>query len=107
MVTDKPPFGRGGLSTVGNPSSPVCMCAAGPIIRAGQLWRRTQMPLRADCLFIKGKHLSPEVRAKISAGLRRHWLQRSARIAAEEARAERNLEAVRKQLAVLRAKGFK
>jgi hypothetical protein len=47
------------------------------------------------------------MRAKISAGLRRHWLQRerSARIAAEEARAERNLEAVRKQLAV--AKGFK
>jgi hypothetical protein len=67
------------------------------------------MPLRANGLFIKGKHPSPEMRAKISAGLRRHWLQRerSARIAAEEARAERNLEAVRKQLAVLRAKGFK
>jgi hypothetical protein len=47
------------------------------------------------------------MRAKISAGLRIHWLQRerSARIAAEEARAERNLEAVRKQLAM--AKGLK
>ena len=97
---------------MGNPSSPVCVCAAGPIIRAGQYrtgWRRTQMPLRADGLFITGKHPSPEMRAKISAGLRRHWLQRerSAKIAAEEARAERNLEAVRKLLAVLRAKGFK
>jgi hypothetical protein len=46
------------------------------------------------------------MRAKISSGVRGDWLQRerSARIAAEEARAERNLEAVRKQLA---AKGFK
>ena len=35
-----------------------------------------EMPLRADGLFIKGKHPSPEMRAKISAGLRRHWLQR-------------------------------
>ena len=99
---------------MGNPSSPVCVCAAGPIIRAGQLSAFSvlsveveEMPLRANGLFINGKHPSPEMRAKISAGLRRHWLQRerSARIAAEEARAERNLEAVRKQLAV--AKGFK
>jgi hypothetical protein len=64
---------------------------------------------RTDGLFIKLEHPSLEMRVKMSTGVRRHWQirPRNPRVAAEQARADRNLELVRRQLAELRKQGIK
>jgi hypothetical protein len=66
---------------------------------------------RTDGLFIKLEHPSLEMRVKMSTGVRRHWQIRPHKprveVAAEQARADRNRELVRRQLAELRKQGIK
>jgi hypothetical protein len=67
--------------------------------------RSSMMRREPNGRFMKGERPSPELRAKMRAETIRHWAQRerSAEIAAEQARAEHNLELIRKELAELQA----
>jgi hypothetical protein len=67
-----------------------------------------KMKRQRNGLFTKGEHPSPEMRAKMTEGVIRHWKTRKRygeKAAMEQARADRNLELVRKQLAQIRG-GF-
>jgi hypothetical protein len=66
---------------------------------------------RTDGLFTKDEHPTPQMRAKISAGVahyyREHPRPLSPKNAALEEQAKRNLEWVHNELVALRARGIK